>query len=103
MTGSTPFRHEPWRIEYLLTIFEFNTLCLKISRNGKNDRVVLIEWGAFNTSESVNSWNFLYEAMEISSKLDRTMPFLEREPAVNASALKFRVGKEVLKLTSKRT
>jgi hypothetical protein len=91
MTGSTPFRHEPWRIEYLLTIFEFNTLCLKI------------EWGAFNTSESVNSWNFLYEAMEISSKLDRTMPFLEREPAVNASALKFRVGKEVLKLTSKRT
>ena len=62
------------------TIFEVNTLCLEIPRQGKDDRVVLIERRTVDPFQSVDSRNLLNETMEISPELYRTVPLLESEP-----------------------
>ena len=62
------------------TISEVNTLCFEIPRQGKDDRVVLIERSTVDPFKSIDSRNLLNKAMEISPELYRTVPWLESKP-----------------------
>ena len=71
-----------------LTIFKLDALCLEVLHYRENNRVVLVVWCSVHSFKSIDPWDLLDEAMDISSEFDRTVPFLERKPGVVSSCWK---------------
>jgi hypothetical protein len=55
-------------------------LSFEISLKRENYIVILIEWGAINSSEGADAREFLDESVKITLELNCTVPWLESKP-----------------------